>query len=81
MHNIHVQAKIGNYRWRICALLFFATTINYIDRQVLGILAPQLQAELGWSDSHHELALNRQGMTKSRGRLPRVQKGWMLRAA
>lgn len=53
MHNIHVQAKIGNYRWRICALLFFATTINYIDRQVLGILAPQLQAELGWSDSQY----------------------------
>ncbi len=34
----------GNYRWRIVALLFFATTINYIDRQVIGILAPQLQA-------------------------------------
>jgi ACS family hexuronate transporter-like MFS transporter len=43
--------KIGKYRWRICALLFFATTINYIDRQVLGILAPQLQEEFGWSDS------------------------------
>lgn len=47
--------KIGNYRWRICALLFFATTINYIDRQVLGILAPQLQGELGWSDSQYGL--------------------------
>lgn len=34
----------GRYRWRIVALLFFATTINYIDRQVIGILAPQLQA-------------------------------------
>jgi ACS family hexuronate transporter-like MFS transporter len=42
--------KIGNYRWRICALLFFATTINYIDRQVLGILAPQLQESIGWNE-------------------------------
>ena len=39
------------YRWTICALLFFATTINYIDRQVLGILAPTLSRELGWSES------------------------------
>ncbi len=37
-------------RWWICALLFFATTINYIDRQVLAILAPQLQKEIGWSE-------------------------------
>lgn len=42
--------KIGTYRWRICALLFFATTINYIDRQVLGILAPVLQESIGWSE-------------------------------
>jgi ACS family hexuronate transporter-like MFS transporter len=42
--------KIGNYRWTICALLFFATTINYIDRQVLGILAPTLQKEIGWTE-------------------------------
>ena len=38
------------YRWRICALLLAATTINYIDRQVLGVLAPQLQRELHWSE-------------------------------
>lgn len=44
---------IGNYRWRIVALLFFATTINYIDRQVLGILAPQLQETFGWSESDY----------------------------
>ena len=43
-------ARIGRYRWVICALLFFATTINYIDRQVLGILAPDLQKEIGWSE-------------------------------
>ena len=39
------------YRWTIVALLFFATTINYIDRQVLGILAPTLQRELAWTES------------------------------
>ena len=37
----------GSYRWTICALLFVATTINYIDRQVLGILAPTLGREIG----------------------------------
>ena len=41
------------YRWTICALLFFATTINYIDRQVLGILAPMLGEEIGWSESEY----------------------------
>lgn len=40
----------GRYRWTICALLFAATTINYIDRQVIGILAPTLQHELHWSE-------------------------------
>ena len=41
------------YRWTILALLFFATTINYIDRQVLGILAPTLQRELAWSEADY----------------------------
>ena len=40
----------SGYRWRICALLFFATTINYIDRQVLGVLAPYLQSIIGWNE-------------------------------
>jgi ACS family hexuronate transporter-like MFS transporter len=44
------QKAGGNVRWVICALLFFATTINYIDRQVIGILKPTLQGELGWSE-------------------------------
>lgn len=47
------EIKIGKYRWRIVVLLFFATTINYIDRQVLGILAPQLQLQFGWSESDY----------------------------
>jgi MFS transporter, ACS family, hexuronate transporter len=40
----------SGYRWRICALLFFATTINYVDRQVLGVLAPYLQSVIGWNE-------------------------------
>ena len=46
-------ARVGGYRWIICALLFLATTINYLDRQVLGILAAPLQKELDWSDSDY----------------------------
>jgi ACS family hexuronate transporter-like MFS transporter len=40
----------GRYRWVICSLLFFATTINYIDRQVVSLLGPTLSAQFGWSD-------------------------------
>jgi len=47
---LELRSRIGRYRWVICALLFFATTINYIDRQVLGLLAPDLQKEIGWSE-------------------------------
>jgi ACS family hexuronate transporter-like MFS transporter len=43
-------ARAGHVRWVVCALLFFATTLNYIDRQVLGILAPDLQKVIGWSE-------------------------------
>src|SRR6202035_435172 len=38
-----VMMKVGGYRWKICGLLFFATTLNYMDRQVLGLLKPTLQ--------------------------------------
>ncbi len=48
-----IGERIGKYRWTICALLFFATTINYLDRQVLGLLAPTLQKELGWSETDY----------------------------
>lgn len=43
-------AKAGNYRWRVCAMLLLATTINYTDRQVLGVLAPFLQERFGWNE-------------------------------
>lgn len=45
--------KTGNYRWRILTLLFFATTINYIDRQVIGILKPFIADDLGWSEADY----------------------------
>lgn len=43
--------QIKNYRWIIVSLLFFATTINYIDRQIIGLLKPILEAEFSWSES------------------------------
>src|SRR3989440_12628470 len=48
-----VGAAIGRYRWVICGLLFFATTINYVDRQVLGFLAPDLQRSIGWNEAQY----------------------------
>ena len=47
------QQKIGNYRWTICALLFFATTVNYLDRQVLSILKPTLEELFHWTNSDY----------------------------
>jgi ACS family hexuronate transporter-like MFS transporter len=48
--DVATGAAIGWYRWVVCALLFFAATINYIDRQVLGLLKPTLQQQFGWSE-------------------------------
>jgi len=48
-----LEKRIGNYRWRIVVLLFFATTINYIDRQVIGILKPFIAEDLGWSETDY----------------------------
>lgn len=42
--------RMTNYRWVICALLFFSTTINYIDRNSLSVLKTTLQSVLGWTD-------------------------------
>src|ERR1700712_2862302 len=51
--NRNAFGNIGNYRWTICGLLFFATTINYLDRQVLSLLAPSLSQEFGWSNGDY----------------------------
>src|SRR6187402_1276863 len=48
-----IGQTMGNYRWTICALLFFATTVNYLDRQVLSLLAPALSKEFGWTNSDY----------------------------
>jgi MFS transporter, ACS family, hexuronate transporter len=41
----------SNYRWFICALIFFATTINYVDRQILALLKPMLDKDIGWTNT------------------------------
>ncbi len=46
----HEGVRVGRYRWAICALLFFVITINYIDRQVLGVLKPVIEDDLQWSE-------------------------------
>ncbi len=48
-----VARPTGRYRWTICSLLFAATAINYIDRQMIGVLKPVLQADLGWSEQQY----------------------------
>src|SRR5689334_12761348 len=49
----NAMKAVGKYRWTICALLFFATTINYLDRQVLSLLQPTLEEKFGWSNSDY----------------------------
>jgi MFS transporter, ACS family, hexuronate transporter len=42
--------RVGHYRWLVCALLFAAATVNYVDRQVIGVLKPLLQHDLGYTE-------------------------------
>ena len=51
-----LQAPPGrrtNYRWQVCGLLLFATTVCYMDRQVFSVLAPDLQHRFGWSEKQY----------------------------
>jgi ACS family hexuronate transporter-like MFS transporter len=50
MATVSTSRAPGYYRWVICGLLFLAATVNYIDRQVIGILKTTLQGEFGWSE-------------------------------
>ncbi|HEX5170357.1 MAG TPA: MFS transporter, partial [Cyclobacteriaceae bacterium] len=50
-----MSATIKNFRWIIVALLFLATTINYLDRQIIGLLKPVLEKEFDWSESDFAL--------------------------
>ena len=47
-HNLSPSS--GHYRWLICILLFFATTINYVDRQILSLIKPILDDKIGWTN-------------------------------
>src|SRR4051812_19205124 len=46
-------ARIGRFRWSICGLLFFSVAINYIDRNIIGILKGPLSKELGWGETDY----------------------------
>ena len=48
-----INDTMTKYRWTVCALLFFATTINYLDRQVLSLLKDSLALEFNWTDSDY----------------------------
>ena len=48
-----LKQKIGNYRFRILALLLFATTINYFDRSIIGVMAPTLEKMFVWTNSDY----------------------------
>jgi MFS transporter, ACS family, hexuronate transporter len=45
-----IAKPLGRYRWGICALLFAVITINYIDRQIIGVLKPVIEEDMGWSE-------------------------------
>lgn len=51
------EVRIGRYRWAICALLFAATAINYVDRQMIGVLKPTISNELGWNDETYSYVI------------------------
>ena len=47
------KIRVGKYRWTVCALIFFATTVNYLDRQVIGILKPLLESDLNIGEAEY----------------------------
>jgi ACS family hexuronate transporter-like MFS transporter len=51
--DIPAAGRSTNYRWMICGLLFFATTVNYVDRSVLAVLSPMLQDKIGWTNTEY----------------------------
>ena len=48
-----INTKIGSYRYTICWLIFYATTINYLDRQVISLLKPTLQKQFNWAETDY----------------------------
>ena len=53
MTDLLARQSAPRLRWYVCGLLFFATTINYVDRQVLGLLKPALEKEFGWREADY----------------------------
>jgi len=53
MTSLLARQSARRFRWYVCGLLFFATTINYVDRQVLGLLKPVLERQLGWNEADY----------------------------
>ena len=47
------STRLGHVRWTICAMLFFATSINYMDRQVIALLKPTLQHTIGLTEINY----------------------------
>lgn len=52
-HDERSGTKVGNYRWFIAFLLLAATTINYIDRQIFGLLKPELEVVFSWTEADY----------------------------
>src|SRR5258708_21141801 len=50
---VTARGAIKHLRWYICGILFLATTINYLDRQAMGVLNPILKKEIGWDDASY----------------------------
>ena len=48
-----ITKNVGKYRWTICSLVFFATTINYLDRQVISLLKSVLSSDMHWTDGDY----------------------------
>src|SRR5256885_16032597 len=49
------ERTVAHFRWYICGLLFYATTVNYMDRMVLGILKPTIAHDLGWKETDYSI--------------------------
>ncbi len=53
LKTVQFNERVGKYRWTICALIFFATTINYLDRAVISLLKPELEVTFNWTESDY----------------------------
>ena len=71
-------SSIGTHRWMICGLLFFATTINYIDRQILSLLKPILDNELHWTNA--EFGQVNAALLQAQAQVPQAQASLTLQS-